>query len=209
MWTLAHELDERLLLQREIRVQAYHFPDVAVQRLGAPLWRRGRAELVRTLEREGLHLAPIRREEARRHGPAVAVGERNRHPADGVDDLVRGILRCIPGGVGVRLTIAARLVAELVGAVVTAVFDDRFGGGVAHALRRVELGGAVVGVEAFGAEPGANPFRVLGIDEDERAIRRVSDRRLLVGLGSLARRPAQPATETRTHGDVVVSRPGV
>ena len=84
---------------------------------------------------KGFDPIPMRREKTGRELGAVRFGEGDGLPAVGVNNFVRQIdwtVKCI---VAVGLAIAPLLVAQMVGAVVLSVFNDRLRSEIADAFR--------------------------------------------------------------------------
>ena len=90
-----------------------------------------------------------------------------------------------------------------------AVVDDRLRRDVADALRRGRIDRRVVGSNPLARICSVDPLLVLGIDVEQRAVRRVGDGLLLVRQRPLGRRAAQLAAQARADGLVVIRRPGV
>jgi hypothetical protein len=209
--TVAHELDDCLLLRRQRIVHRQHGGGLlAQQRIvrGRQRQRLG-AELRRRFERERLDAIPVRHEEARSELRAVGTRERDRLPAVRIDDAIGRVHGLVVRVVAVGRAVAAGFVAELVAAVVHAVGEHRGGCDVADPLWRGRVCRRVVGVVAERLHAFAQEGGIGRVDAEQRPIVRVGDRLVLVRERALRGRAAQAAAEPAADRLVVVGRPGV
>ena len=202
-------LGDDLLLVGEPGRQAHHLVALRLAGGGAGAGRAGvGGEQVALAGGEGHDPAPLRGEELLDGRAAPPVGHRLGLPAVGVGQPVGAVDRPVAGVVGVGPAGRARLVAELVGAVVVAEVEDGPAGPQRHPGRGAvgrRLGGVVALPGQDGVEAGGQRREQVG----QRQAGGPADG-LLLGLESpLVGRPAQGAAEAGAHGDGVVGRPGV
>jgi len=188
---------------------AHDLGDLLLELGRADLGRGRGPELRAGLQAERGHLTPLRREVARGEALPVGPGEGDRLPPVRVDDRVDGVDRFVAGVVGVGRAVGPGRVAALVGTVLGAGGDHRRGGPVPDALRGPPTAGVVVGVQAAVHHRLAQLVRIPRVEVQHRAVRRVGDGGLLVGLVAPLRRDAEPRVQRGGVGPVLVRRPGV
>src|SRR5438128_907672 len=124
---VAHELDNGLLLRSEVSIEFNALIHFFFELLRANLGGRRRAKLIAALERERLDAIPMGGQEAESDLSALPIFKRDWLPAVGVH--ARGwtgrVHRFVTGPIGIRLAVGAHFIAELVGAIVMPVSEER------------------------------------------------------------------------------------
>ena len=213
-------LDDQLLLSGEVAAVEQHLVDVGLVRGRAlqvvgPIGNFGPAvELLAGRQREGAHVVPVRRDERLGDAqvvdqglPVVDVGhvERARPRCGRQAERHRTVPRCVVGVVGIG---ARHEIAVLVGAVVAPGRDDPRSGGVANALRRLQVHAGVQRIVAQRAQGCFQPRSAGGEQIEQAAIGRETDCGGLVGVKLLGCGAARDR-HRRSQSLRVVRRPGV